>query len=211
MQDKGLTHCCMRTIFTTLLCFLVCVAHASAQSPVATATGRPFDLGLGYSYVHRFDGPYDQVGLNGADANISISVHSHLSIRADLGYARAANVLGTGRHSDVLTYLVGPVFYPTARRHFNTYIQALMGGARVTGPIFLNGGGFLDGGWANKFSWAAGGGAEFWVTDSMTVRTGVEYLRTAYYDAALSIRGQNNIRTTATVAYYFGRRSRRGR
>jgi len=201
----------MRTIFTTLLCFLVCVARASAQSPVATATGRPFDLGLGYSYIRRFDGSYNQVGLNGADATISIPVHSHLAIRADLGYARAANVLGSGRHSDVLTYLAGPVFYPTARRHFNTYVQALMGGARVTGPILLNGGGFVPGAWVNKFSWALGGGAEYWVTDSMAVRTGVDYLRTAYFDSAQTIRGQNNLRSTVTVAYYFGRRSRRGR
>jgi hypothetical protein len=66
-----------------------------------------FDLGLGYSYIRRFDGSYNQVGLNGANATISIPVHSHLAIRADLGYARAANVLGTGRHSDVLTYLAG--------------------------------------------------------------------------------------------------------
>jgi len=203
-------HPFLRSILAMVLCLTACVTHASAQSPVATATGRPFDLGLGYSYLRRFDGSSSQVGLHGANATISVAVHSHVSIRVDLGYARAANVLGTGRHSDVLTYMAGPVFSPTARRHFNTYIQALAGGGRVTGPIFLNGGGFRDGGWANRFSWAVGGGAEYWITDSMTVRTGVEYLRTGYFDAALSIRGQNYIRTTATVAYYFGRRSRRG-
>jgi opacity protein-like surface antigen len=204
-------HPSTRSFLAMVLGLTACVTQVSAQSPVATATGRPFDLGLGYSYIRRFDGSTNQVGLNGANATISVAVHSHFAIRADLEYARAANVLGTGRHSDVLTYMVGPVFSPTARRHFNTYIQALAGGGRVTGPIFLNGGGFRDGGWANRFSWAVGGGAEYWVTDSMTVRTGVEYLRTGYFDAALSIRGQNNIRTTATVAYYFGRRSRTGR
>jgi len=30
----------------------------------------------------------------------------------DLGFARAANVHGTGRHSDVFSYLAGPVFIP---------------------------------------------------------------------------------------------------
>jgi opacity protein-like surface antigen len=204
-------HPFMRCLFATLLCLSVCVAHVSAQSPVPTATGRPFDLGLGYSYIRRFDGSYNPVGLSGADATMSISVHSHLSIRADLGYARAANVLGSGRHSDVLTYLAGPVFYPTPHRRFNTYVQALMGGARVTGPILLNGGVFLGRAWVTTFSWALGGGAEYWVTDSMTVRTGVDYLRTAYFDSAETIRGQNNLRTTVTVAYYFGRRSRKGR
>jgi opacity protein-like surface antigen len=198
----------MRTIFPTLFCFLVCVAHASAQSPVAAARGRSFDVSLGYSYISRFDSYSNQTGLNGADATISVPIHTHLTIRADLGYARAANVLGTSRHSDVLTYLAGPVFYPTTRRHFNTYVQALMGGARVTGPILLNGGGFLPGAWVNRFSWAVGGGAEYWIADSMAVRTGADYLRTAYFDTAQTIRSQNNLRVTFAVVFYFGMRSR---
>jgi hypothetical protein len=36
----------------------------------------------------------------------------------------------------------------------------------------------------------------------------VDYMRTAYFDSSLAIQGQNNIRTTATVVYYFGRLSR---
>ena len=40
------------------------------------------------------------------------------------------------------------------------------------------------------------------------IRTGVDYMRTAYFDSSLAIRGQNNIRTTAAVVYYFGRPSR---
>jgi len=204
-------HPSMRSILAVVLCLTACVTRASAQSPVATATGRPFDLGLGYTYIRRFDGSYNPVGLSGADANISVAVHSHFAIKTDLGYARAANVLGSGRHSDVLTYLAGPVFYPTPQGRFNTYVQALVGGARVTGPILLNGGVFLGKAWVTTFSWALGGGAEYWVTDSMAVRTGVDYLRTGYFDSAETIRGQNNLRTTVTVAYYFGRRSRRGR
>lgn len=201
----------MRTIFPILLCLLVCVPHVTAQSPVAAARGRPFDAGLGYSYITEFDGSSNQVGMNGADATISVPVLSRVSIRADLGYARAANVFGTGRHSDVLSYLAGPVLYPLVRRHFNAYGQVLVGGARVTGPILLNSGEFLNGAWVNKFSWAIGAGAEYWITDSMAVRTGVDYLRTAYFDTAQAVRGQNNIRTTVAIAYYFGRRARRGR
>jgi len=63
----------------------------------------------------------------------------------DLGYARAANVHGTGRHSNVFSYLAGPVFYPSRHRNFDTYIHALVGAARVSGPVPRNGGGFLLG------------------------------------------------------------------
>jgi hypothetical protein len=46
---------------------------------------------------------------------------------------------------------------------------------------------------------------------SMAIRTGVDHMRTAYFDSSLAIRGQDNIRTTATLVYYlfwyFGRPS----
>ncbi len=201
-------HSSMRTILTTLFCFMLCATHASAQAPVAAATGRTIDVSLGYSYMSRGDTYSNRVGLNGADTSFTIGLYSRVAIRADLGYARAANVLGSARHSDVFSYLAGPVFYPTTHYHLDTYIHVLMGGARVTGPILLNGGGFLSGGWVNKFAWAIGGGAEYWVSDSMAIRSSVEYLRTAYFDSSLAIRGQNNIKTTASVVYFLGKRSR---
>jgi hypothetical protein len=158
--------------------------------------------------MSRGDTYSNRIGLNGADTSFTIGLYSRVAIRADLGYARAANVLGSARHSDVFSYLAGPVFYPTTHYHLDTYIHVLMGGARVTGPILLNGGGFLSGGWVNKFAWAIGGGAEYWVSDSMAIRSSVEYLRTAYFDSSLAIRGQNNIKTTASVVYFLGKRSR---
>lgn len=190
---------------------MLCGTHASAQSPVAAATGRVIDVGLGYSYMSRGDNLSNRESLNGADASFTVGLYSRLAMRADLGYARAANVLGSGRHSDVLSYMAGPVLYPTTHRHVDTYIHTLMGCARVTGPIPLNGGGFLSGSWVNKFAWSVGAGAEYWVSDSIAIRTGVDYMKTAYFDPTWAFRGQNNIRTTASVVYFFGKRSRTGR
>ena len=141
---------------------MLCATHASAQSPVAdargetpataprvqnpvaAARGKKIDLSLGY-YVNHWESNSYRVGLNGADASFTLGT-SRLGIRADLGYARAANVHGTGRHSDLLSYLAGSVFYPSRHRNFNTYIHALVGAARVSGPVPRNGGGFLLGG-----------------------------------------------------------------
>jgi opacity protein-like surface antigen len=200
-------HSSMRTIFTTLFCFMLCASHASAQSPVSAAITRTIEVSLGYTYVSQEESHSNRIGLNGADASFSVGLYSRLAIRADLGYARAANVLGSARHSDVLSYLAGPAFYPTTHRHVDTYIHALVGGARVTGAVPPNGGGFLTG-YVNKLSWALGGGAEYWVSDSIAIRTGAEYLRTAYFDTSLTIRGQNNIRATVSAVYFFGKRSR---
>jgi opacity protein-like surface antigen len=128
-----------------------------------------------------------------------------------VGYARASNVLDTGRHSDVLTYLAGPVFHHTVRRSFDSYVHVLVGGARVSGPVLTNSGTILLGGWTTGYAWAVGGGVEYWVTDSMAIRTGADYLRTSYYDSSLAIRGQSNLRTTAALVFYFGKPSQRRR
>jgi hypothetical protein len=110
-----------------------------SKTPVAAAGVKTIELGLGYSYVSHAENQSKRVGLQGADASFTICF-SRLDIKADVGYARASNVMGTGRRSDVLSYLVGPVFHPTTRRNFNTYVHALVGGARVSGPILTNDG-----------------------------------------------------------------------
>jgi hypothetical protein len=119
-------------------------AAAIGKTPVAAARVKTIELGLGYSYVSHAENQSKRVGLQGADASFTICF-SRLDIKADVGYARASNVMGTGRRSDVLSYLVGPVFHPTTRRNFNTYVHALVGGARVSGPILSNGGSILLG------------------------------------------------------------------
>jgi opacity protein-like surface antigen len=197
----------MSTIFPTLFCFVVFAIPSSAQFPVPAAKGKTIDVSLGFSYVSRPGGFSNRVGLNGADANFTIG-YSRLGLKADLGYARASNFGGTGRHTDVLTYMVGPVFHPTMHRDFATYIHALGGAARVSGPVPLTGGGFLLGGWATDFAWMVGGGVDYSITDSISMRTGVDYVRTSYFDPSLRLRGQSNFRTTATMVYYFAKPSR---
>jgi opacity protein-like surface antigen len=92
---------------------------------------------------------------------------------------------------------------------FDTYVHALVGGARVSGPILTNNGLILLGGWTTGYAWAFGGGVEYWVTDAVAIRPGADYMRIAFYDSLLVVRGQSNLKTTASVVYYFGMRSRR--
>ena len=176
-----------------------------SEPPIATARSKTIELGLGYSYLSQPGNQSNRLGLRGPDASFTIGF-SRLGIMADVGYARASNVLGTGRHSAVFTYLAGPVFHHPVSRNFNSYFHVLVGGAKVSGPVLTNGGTILLGGWTTSYAWAVGGGIEYWATDSMAIRTGADYLRTAFYDSSLAVRGQGNLRTTATVVYYFGNR-----
>ena len=120
---------------------------------------------------------------------------------------RAAALPGKGQHTDVLSYLAGPVFHPLIHRNFDTYVQVLAGAFRESGPVPLGGGSYLLGGWTCGMAWAVGGGIEYRVTNAIAIRTGVDYLRTSYFDPTLALRPQNNIRSTASIVYSFERRS----
>jgi opacity protein-like surface antigen len=198
----------MRTIFTALV--LLFPAHASAQLPLAPATGKTIDLGLGSSYVRQGQNISGPVSLTARDANVTIG-YSRFELKVDVGYARSAPLGGTGRRSAVLSFLAGPVFHPTIHRNFDTCVQVLAGAARVSGPVPLGGGRYLLGGWASDLAWAVGAGVEYRVTDAIVIRTGVDYTRTSYFDPSLTLRGQSNIRSTASMVYSFLWRSRRRR
>jgi len=225
----------MRIIFSALVCSLFCAVPASAQSsiagasgaapaaaasaetppapvtpirsksPVAAAKSKTIEFGVGYSYVRQSGSQSTRLGLGGPDASFTVGF-SRLGITTDVGYVRASNVLNTGRQSSVFTYLAGPVFHHTVHRKFDSYVHVLAGGARVSGPVLTNSGTIMLGGWTTGYAWAVGGGVEYWATDSMAIRSGVDYMRTSFYDSSLVVRGQGNIRTTATAVYYFGSR-----
>lgn len=197
----------MKFCTTIALCIAFCTRSALAQSPTVGAIGPSFNGSLGHSYVG-FEMPSsDRIGLNGAEASVTVD-YSRLGVRLDLGYVRAQNVFGSGYHTDVLSYLAGPILYPSRHKRLRTYIQGLIGGARITGPVPLAGGGFGRG-YVNKFAWGAGCGWEYEFSSSFAFRVGGDYLHTPFFSPALTIRGQNNFRTTASIVYFFGTGSQR--
>jgi len=128
----------------------------------------------------------------------------------DLGYARASNVLSSGHHSDILSYLGGPVYYPFTISHVQTYVQFLAGGARVTGVTPTNNQGQFITGFANQFAWAGGAGFEILTSPEIAVRVGGDYLHTAFFDPSSVLHGQGNLRAVVSFVYFLGRDRRRG-
>lgn len=188
------------------LCIFLFSNSALAQSPNAGAIGPTVNISLGYSYLNVEMPSSSRIAINGAEASATIDYFPRLGLRLDLGYARAPNVLGTGHHSDVLSYLGGPVFYPASHKRLRAYVQGLIGGARVTGPVSLAGGG-LGTGYVNRLSWGAGCGLEYELSSSLSFRVGSDYLHTAFFSPAQTIQGQNNLRTSGSIIYYFGTHS----
>ena len=119
-------------------------------------------------------------------------------------------MLNTGWHSDVLSYLAGPVIYPTRTGKLTTYVHGLVGGARVTGAIPGSSGGY-ELGYVNKLSWVVGAGVEYQVSPSFALRSGGDYQHTYFYNDDVAIRGENGFRVVCSVVYVFWQHPERRR
>ena len=181
--------------------------RAAGQGPIVTGIGPEIEAHGGFEYIGMQVPSASNVPMYGADSGLTVGVTHHLGVRLDVGYARASNVFDTGHHSDVLTYMAGPVIYPVRTRKASPYVELLMGGARVTGPIPDGQGGFYRG-YANDLAWAGGGGMEIRSTPEFALRLGADYLRTKYFDSNGLLTGQGNLRGVVSFTFYLGGRRR---
>jgi opacity protein-like surface antigen len=180
------------------------------RPPVFVGKGVTVRTSVGYAYMSLSTSSSNRVNLSGVDAAATVDLSLRLGVSIDSSYVRASNVLNTGWHSDVLSYLAGPVFYPTRSAKLTTYVHGLVGGARVTGAIPESGGGF-ELGYVNKLSWVLGAGVEYQVWPSFAFRIGGDYQHTYFYNADVAIRGQNGIRVVCSAVYVFWQHPERRR
>lgn len=175
-------------------------ASAIAQVPIAAGSGPAISASLGYSYLSLPIPSSTRINLNGLGASVTADFRSRFGAKVDLNYVRAANVFGTGHHSDVLSYMLGPLFYPVSNDRWAVYIQALVGGSNVSGVV-PNGAGGFDTAYTDGLSWAIGGGIERSISSSLAVRTETDYMHTSFIDSSAVIRGQNDLRITGSLVY----------
>ncbi len=185
--------------------FFLLASVLAAQYPPVAGTGPLVEGGFGYSYVSMDFPSTSRVGMNGLDANITADFRKILGVRADLGYARTANVFNSGHHSDVLSYLAGPEFYPYRRKRLTLCVDVLVGGARVTG-VTSNLAGRQFTGFVNKLAWDYGVAFQYSISPSLGIRFDTNYLHTAYFISSGAIQGQQNLQTAIEVVWYFGKR-----
>ncbi len=197
----------MRTILKLWLP-LVALALASqvrAQGPVIAGVAPVFEGGIGYSYVKSTIPSQGNLAMKGVVASASGDLNSHFGVKMEVGYSRSFDAFQTGRAADILTYMGGPVFYPIRRRKFDFHAQVLAGGARETGVNFESDGTLVRG-YVNHFAWEGGAGFQFRMSEALSLRPEVEYLRTSFFNSNVAIQGHTNLRTTLNLVYTFGRR-----
>lgn len=187
-----------------VLCGLAAGSACAQEGPKISGTGPAVEGNLGFEFVAQaVPGQTSRVSMFGIDTGMTVGVSSRFGVRADLAYARSGAVFGSGSHSDITSYLAGPVFYPVLGHRMAPYVEILGGGARVTGATPMVGGGYVRG-FSNKFAWAGGGGIEVRAWRTSSIRVGADYLHTSYFDPTVAVRGQGNIRAVVSWTHYFG-------
>ncbi|MGO9086669.1 MAG: hypothetical protein ACLQBK_15685 [Candidatus Sulfotelmatobacter sp.] len=193
----------MRTVGKVLALAFVLVVRALAQNqlqpgPPVAAYGPSYDVSCGYSYLSSSIPSAGRVGLNGLNATGRANFLPHWGVAVDSGYVRTSNVLSTGQSGYTLTFLAGPVFYPSEHRRIRMFVHGLVGAGLVDAAVPVNGTRYLYG-WVERPAYALGGGIERSVVGPFAVRLSGDYLRTAYADSTGAVRSQNNLRVTASI------------
>ena len=192
----------MRIVLTLLLISLF-TPLAHGQEPIAGGFSPALEGGIGFSYTQATVPSEGQMRMNGLQAVFSRDVNRHFAMKADFGYSRSFDAFHTGRSADLMTYMAGPVFYAVRRRQLSVYGELLLGAARQTGVNFENNGQMVLG-YANEFAWAGGGGVQYEIVPSFSVRVGADYLRTSFFNSNVAVQAQPNLRSSVVFIYTFG-------
>jgi opacity protein-like surface antigen len=193
----------MKRIPTLLAGIVLLAALSAAQS--ATAQEPPkVDISAGYSYMYGNVVVSGQgISLNGASGSVAYNCNRWFGLVFDLGTNYNGNVASTGRTLGVTTYLFGPRFSWRRNEKLTPFAQALFGGGYAGGTLYTGGSSPL--GAQNSFALTAGGGLDWNVHPSISIRLfQAEYLRTQFNNGVNF--NQNNFRFSAGVVFHFGKR-----
>jgi hypothetical protein len=198
-------------IFFVLFFFLAAPLFAQefvSSGAVAAATSPLFQASVGYTYFALDTPSHQRIFFSGFDANAFVDVRTRWGLMADTSYARVGDVLGTGHSGDVISSLLGPVFYPAAFGNTRIFARTLGGVSLVDSAVPVKGTYYL-GGTVVRFSYAAGAGVERPLMGRLALRLGGDYLRTTFADSNAAMQFQNNFRVVTSIVYSFGNRGRR--
>jgi len=197
-------------IFFHLLFFLMAPLFAQefvTRGPFPAATSPLFEASAGYTYFALDTPSHQRVFLNGFDTSAFVDIRARWGLMADTSYARIGDILGTGHSGNVISSLIGPVFYPAAYGNTRVFVHTLAGVSLVDSAVPVSGTYYL-GGTVMRFSYAAGGGVERPLPGGFALRFGGDYLRTTFADSNAAMRFENNFRIVTSIVYRFGNRGR---
>ena len=197
---------CIRIIsFCLMLCGAQLFAQSELRGNAPAGTASAFEASVGYVFMSMTSAQTPRLNLAGLDANGVLQFALRWAAMVDLTFARAANVPGTGHSDKVFSALAGPEFFLIDRHRGNVFVQALAGVGLVNSAFLADGLEFH--GYAARFSYALGAGAEVTVHGPIAVRVTGDYQRTTFVNSVLVDIPQNNLRFGTSLVYRFGPRA----
>lgn len=175
-----------------LLLGMVLLFGLTAAAQETTPKAEAF---FGYSYVRGRPATSNapNVNLHGGSASLAFNPTGTFGIVGDFGGYRVGSVNGVSVDSNLYTYLFGPRL--SYRRKVTPYVQALFGGAHLTGSAL----GASSS--SNSFAMALGGGLDVHATNHLAIRLGqAEYLLTRFQEVGPRVT-QNNLRISSGVVF----------
>jgi opacity protein-like surface antigen len=186
-----------------VLALMLLPAAAFAQFPVTAGHSPIVTASLGYSYLTLPIPSSTRIDLAGVGASITAEFRTRFGAKADFNYVQTENTLGTGQRSSVMSYMLGPMYYPVHSERLTLYVQALAGESRVTSIVPVGVGGYDIGNVAGP-SWAIGAGIEHNISASIAIRMETDYLHTSYLNSTALFIGQSDLRLASSLVYRWG-------
>ncbi len=119
------------------------------------------DISGSYSYFH-LGSPFD-INQNGASGSIAYNPNRWLGLVGDFGAYHASP---GGVSLNTYTYLFGPRLTLRNPTSINPFVQALVGGSRLSG----------GGGSSDQFAFSVGGGVDLGFAPHLAIRPQVDYV-----------------------------------
>lgn len=145
----------MKKLARLVLMILGFAGSASAQEAPRA------DVSLGYSYFR--EGFSGGANTNGGSVSGAGYLNNWLGIVGDFGVYHLSE---SGVGVNTYTFLAGPRLIANRGKTVSPFVQALVGGDRLT----------AGGGRAHGFSWSAGGGLDFAVSRHIALRPQFDYI-----------------------------------
>lgn len=173
--------------------------------PAEAGSGPAFNFSAGWTYLTMPVTSTNTANLTGLDATTGIDFLHHWGAIADASYVRASNTLGLGHGSYIMTFLIGPVFYPIEGHSFRLSVRGLVGAGLVDSIVPVSNTSSLHG-WVARPSYGGGAGIEHSLYGPLGARVDGDYLRTAFVNASDVVQPQNNLRFTVSLVFHVRQR-----
>jgi hypothetical protein len=179
--------------------------EAEVENKRPAATAPQFEASVGYVYDSVNSASTARVGLSGIDLDGVMRVSPRWAGTLDLTYAHAGKIPGTGYGENMISGMVGPVFYLMQREKTEVFVRGLVGMAWVHSAVPVSPTAYFKG-YETRPSFAVGGGMERALSGPFAARISADYQRTSFVDSTLALQGQNNLRVTASLVFRFAYR-----